>query len=65
MLELWAWLQANYVQVALVLGALVALGEAVVKLTPTETDDGFVTRIGKAIQWVLALLGKSNTLPPK
>jgi hypothetical protein len=64
MLDLWNWLVANYVQVALILGAIVALGEMIVKLTPTTTDDGFVTRVGQLVTWLLKLIGSSNTKPP-
>lgn len=52
----WNWLLANGPQIGIVLTALVALGEAIVKLTPTESDDGFVTRIGLIIDKILSFI---------
>ena len=47
------WLVTNYVEVLQALTLVVAALEAVTRLTPTKTDDGFVTRIGKVLDRVL------------
>lgn len=54
------WLQENYTGVLMLLSALVAVGEAVTRLTPTKTDDGFVTRVGGVIDKVLDLAKVPN-----
>jgi hypothetical protein len=57
-----AWLKANSDSILAVLVALLALGEAVVRLTPTESDDGFVQRVGVVLSKVLDFLGVPNNL---
>lgn len=54
-LEFWAWLQANYQNVLITIGAFVAFLEAFVRLTPTKKDDGAVHRIGNMIDWLFDL----------
>lgn len=56
LLGLWAWLVANYAQVSAILLGAVALAEAIVKLTPTESDDGAVKRIGAIIDKLLSFI---------
>lgn len=55
-----AWLQENYAGVLMLLSALVAVGEAITRLTPTKTDDGFVSRVGGVIDKVLDLAKVPN-----
>ncbi len=60
------FLQGNWDLFLPVVASFVALGEAVVRLTPTKTDDGFVTRIGVIIEKVLnALKVPNNVKPPQ
>lgn len=47
------WIQEHYVNVLMLLSAVVAVGEAITRLTPTKEDDGFVSRIGGVIDKVL------------
>lgn len=59
-LEIWEWLKLNYVNMVIVLVALVSFLEALVKLTPTKTDDGAVKRIGSVIDWIAKMLKIPN-----
>lgn len=54
--ELWAWLMLNYSGVVTSLVMLVAALEAIVALTPTKKDDGFVKRMGEWIDKLRRLL---------
>ena len=49
----FAWLQANWDQMAEIIVALGVAAEGVVRLTPTKTDDGAMTRIGKIVDQLL------------
>jgi len=55
-LPIIAWLQANMMELSAVLVSAIALAEAVTRLTPTTTDDGFVKRMGfwvdKLLSWL-------------
>lgn len=53
---LWPWIQANYPQMIAVVVSFMVFAEAVVKLTPTQTDDGFVKRMGVLIDKALAFV---------
>lgn len=55
-MEYVQWLLANYEKILAVLVALIALGEAITRLTPTESDDGFVHRIGAMLDKLLKFL---------
>lgn len=59
-LEFWAWLQENYVNVLISVAALVGFLETIVRLTPTKSDDGFVSRLGNLIDWIMELLKIPN-----
>lgn len=49
-LEAYNWLQTNgAVLVAIIMGAL-SVAEMIVRLTPTQKDDGAVERVGKFIR---------------
>jgi len=52
-MEIFKWLTANYQDVLLALGAVVAAAEVVVRITPTKKDDGAVERIGSVIKKLL------------
>lgn len=54
------FVQANYLEIIKVLGAILAVGQIVVRLTPTIKDDGFLTRIGKAYDSVCDFLKIPN-----
>ena len=43
------WIQANWVNVVAIYGALVAVATAVVKLTPSTKDDEF---LGKVVRFL-------------
>ncbi len=49
------WLGSNYEEILAAAWAVVLAGEAIVRLTPTKKDDGFVQRVGewikKAMDW--------------
>lgn len=59
-MEVVIWVQNNYVNVLLLLSALVAVGEIVVRFTPTKEDDGFVSRLGAYIDKALDLAKVPN-----
>jgi len=56
LVSLWPWLMANYAQLSVVILSAVALAEAFVKLTPTQSDDGAVARIGVLIDKLLSFI---------
>jgi hypothetical protein len=53
-------MMANYSQVLQILGLVVVTGQMVTRLTPTKTDDGFLTRAGKLVDVVCDLLKVPN-----
>lgn len=67
-LAFWVWFQASYVEVVALVTAGIAFAEAVVRLTPTKTDDGAVERLGAAVKRILDFLRVPNltkTPPPE
>jgi len=52
-MELVNWAKDNYVNILMLLSALVAVGEIIVRFTPTQSDDGFVHRIGAYVDKLL------------
>ena len=54
------WLLQNIDKMAAALLALIALAEAIVRLTPTEKDDGAVERVGAIIRKLLDVLKVPN-----
>ena len=52
---LW-FFQGNWDTICLVLVSALALAESVVRLTPTQSDDGAVTRIGQMVDKLLAVV---------
>lgn len=47
-----------------IIAALIIISELITRLTPTKNDDGFLTRLGKIIDFVLSKLPnriKKNT----
>jgi acetolactate synthase small subunit len=65
-LQFWAWLSANILEIGALVSALIAVAEAIVRLTPTKVDDGAVERIGKAIRSLFDMLKIPNNVkkPP-
>lgn len=58
--QIWAWLVANKEEVAALLLGLVAVAEIIVRLTPTQSDDGAVERMGAWIRRFLDAIGLPN-----
>jgi hypothetical protein len=54
------WIQENYVNALQALTALVVAGELITRMTPTKDDDGFVSRIGDKLDWLLDFLKVPN-----
>lgn len=59
-MKLAQWLGENYSQVLQILTLILVVGEMITRLTPTKTDDGFVTRLGAGLDAVLTLLRVPN-----
>lgn len=51
---------ANLDKIAALLLAVIALGEAIVALTPTKSDDGFVEKVGKWIKGAIRFFIVNN-----
>lgn len=54
------WIMNHYKDIGLALAGLVSVAEIVVRMTPTEKDDGAVERIGGVIKKGLDLLKIPN-----
>jgi hypothetical protein len=54
------WVMDNYAEMIQILGLIVVLGEMITRLTPTKTDDGFVTRLGHWIDTLAQLARVPN-----
>lgn len=54
------WIVANYVELFGAILGLVAVAEVIVRLTPTQKDDGAVERIGSFIKKVADFLKIPN-----
>lgn len=52
----------NWGNISLAIMALVALAEAIVRITPTTSDDGAVERIGAIIRKILDFLKVPNNV---
>ena len=48
------WFSENYVNIAAIYGALVAVASVVVKLTPTTTDDAVLGKVQDIVGWFAA-----------
>lgn len=57
-LEIWAYLKMHGPAMIVIIGMLLTIAEAVVRLTPTEKDDGAVERIGKRLRQAFDVLVK-------
>ena len=55
-LGIYNWFLGNYIQLGVVVSLGIGFAEAVVKLTPTATDDGAVSRIGAWIDKILKFI---------
>ena len=60
LLPIIEFVKANLAGLGAVVLSALALAEAVVRLTPTQTDDGFVQRVGAVITKVLDWLKVPN-----
>ena len=58
-----AWLKTNSDGILAILLAIVPLGEAITRMTPTEADDGFVKRLGGWIDKLLSWLPNNLKKP--
>jgi hypothetical protein len=63
--EIIWFLQGNWDSICIVVLSLWTAGEAVTRMTPTQTDDGFVTRIGQKIDSVLKIVPLPNNVVRK
>lgn len=54
------WLQANYVNILAVVGAVVGLASVIVKLTPTQKDDAVLAKIISVLE-VLSIYNKDGS----
>ena len=45
---IWMWVCNNP---EWAIGLLLAVAEAITRLTPTKIDDGFIMRLGKIVKW--------------
>lgn len=59
------YLKANSDLILAALVAVVAAGEAITRLTPTEADDGFVKRLGGLLDKLLKFLPNNIKRPPQ
>lgn len=55
--ELIAWWNLNGGAIAAIILGLIPIAEAIVRMTPTQKDDGAVERLGKRIRRVFDFLG--------
>lgn len=56
--ELVAYLTTHGATIVALVMAVLAVAELVVRLTPTEKDDGAVERIGKRVRKIMDMLDK-------
>jgi len=56
------WIMANWKEISGVILGIIALAEMVVRLTPTEKDNGAVERIGSMIKKALDFFKFPNKL---
>ena len=54
------WIQTNWKDILAVLGAVVALATAIVKLTPTQKDDNVLAKVIKVLV-ALSLCNEDGT----
>ena len=60
LMDIWSWLSGNWPEMVAALSLLLASAEAIVRLTPTKSDDGAVERIGKILKWIFDLVKAPN-----
>lgn len=51
--DIWLWIVVHPVES---IGIFLAIAEGITRLTPTKKDDGFILRLGKAVDFVLSKL---------
>jgi len=54
------WLQENYVNILAIVGAVVGLASAIVKITPTQKDDAILAKIISVLE-VLSIYNKDGS----
>jgi hypothetical protein len=54
------WISENYIQLLQILTLIVVLGESITRLTPTKSDDGFMSRVGSGLDGILGALKVPN-----
>ena len=59
--EIYVYIKSNWYGIILIGGAMLALAEAIVRVTPTKKDDGAVERIGK---WLRSAFDMISTVFP-
>lgn len=60
MVETGRWIVGHYMELGAIALAILGLGEMIVRLTPTEKDDGLVERFGFYIRKALDFLRIPN-----
>ena len=61
LIEVYAYIKGNWYGIVLVVGAVLTLAEAIVRVTPTKKDDGAVERVGK---WLRSAFDMASTVFP-
>lgn len=61
-ISIYQWLIANYMSIVAVVLGLFSVAEIIVRITPTEKDDGALERVGAFIKKVLDFLKVPNNL---
>lgn len=60
MMQIVQWLNANYLELGIIVATLLSAAEMIVRLTPTKADDGALERVGKVLRQVLDFLKIPN-----
>ena len=60
MKEIIAYLVSNVDSIIFALTSIVAAASALAALTPTPTDDGFVAKAYKVVDWLALNVGKAK-----
>ena len=64
-MALVTWFMANYIELFACLSLIILVAELITRLTPTQTDDGFVKRVGGVIDTIMSILGIPNIISAK
>lgn len=55
-----SWIAANWVNIFAIYGAVVALASAIVKATPSQSDDAILAKVVKVLDWVSTVAPKKG-----